>query len=217
MKSFFSMFGKSAKELANPVNLVKVAMLIAISMVLEMFTVELPFAKVNFSFLANATIGMLFGPAVGLLSGLACDIVGFIAHPTGSFMPVYTLVAGLQGLIYGIVLYSKTNGQWMASAEEGGKTDAKGIKVSLFIRAVIARLLDVVIINLLINTKLNLYFGYIHADSYSAAIVARVVKNALELAADLPLLFIILPAALVAHKKTGGFKNKTKPAEAAGS
>jgi hypothetical protein len=60
-----------------------------------------------------------------------------------------------------------------------------------------------------INTSLNLHFGYIHADSYSAAIVARVAKNVIELAADIPLLFALLPAALVAHRKTGGIKKKS--------
>ncbi|MCR5120891.1 MAG: folate family ECF transporter S component [Ruminococcus sp.] len=209
MKSFFSMFGKSAKELTNPVNLVKVGMLIAISMVLEMFSIDLTFVKINFAFLAIAVIGMLFGPTVGFVAGLACDIVGFIAHPSGAFIPVYTLVAGLQGLIYGIVLYSKQDGQWVASDDAGERKSVKGLDVTLFIRAVIARLLDVVIINLVINTSLNLHFGYIHADSYSAAIVARVAKNVIELAADIPLLFALLPAALVAHRKTGGLKKKS--------
>ena len=209
MKSFFSMFGKSAKELTNPVNLVKVGMLIAISMVLEMFSIDFTFVKINFAFLAIAVIGMLFGPTVGFVAGLACDIVGFIAHPSGAFIPVYTLVAGLQGLIYGIVLYSKQDGQWVASDDAGERKSVKGLDVTLFIRAVIARLLDVVIINLVINTSLNLHFGYIHADSYSAAIVARVAKNVIELAADIPLLFALLPAALVAHRKTGGLKKKS--------
>ena len=209
MKSFFSMFGKSAKELTNPVNLVKVGMLIAISMVLEMFSIDFTFVKINFAFLAIAVIGMLFGPTVGFVAGLVCDIVGFIAHPSGAFIPVYTLVAGLQGLIYGIVLYSKQDGQWVASDDAGERKSVKGLDVTLFIRAVIARLLDVVIINLVINTSLNLHFGYIHADSYSAAIVARVAKNVIELAADIPLLFALLPAALVAHRKTGGLKKKS--------
>ena len=210
MKSFFSMFGKSAKELTNPVNLVKVGILIGISMVLEMFSINLVVVKINFAFLAVAVIGMLFGPTVGFAAGLICDVVGFIASPGGAtFIPIYTLVAGLQGLVYGIVLYSKNDGQWAASDDAGESKFVKGFDVSLFIRAVIARLIDVVVINLVINTTLNLHFGYIHADSLSAALVARVAKNVIELAADIPLLFALLPAALIAHKKTGGLKKKS--------
>ena len=52
--------------------------------------------------------------------------------------------------------------------------------------------------------------------SFTAAIIARVAKNVIELAADIPLLFVLLPAALIAHRKTGGFKRK-KTAEASGS
>lgn len=210
------MFGRSAKELTNPVNLAKVGLLIAMSMVLEMYSINLQFVKINFAFLATAVIGMLFGPTVGFFAGLACDVVGFMVSPTGAFMPVYTLVAGFQGLIYGLCVYSRTNGQWMAAPE--GKESAKefkGLDITLFVRAVIARLLDVIVINLFINTSLNLHYGFIHADSFTAAIIARVAKNVIELAADIPLLFVLLPAALIAHRKTGGFKRK-KTAEASG-
>ena len=214
MKSFFSMFGKSAKELANPVNLVKVALLIAMSMVLEMYSINLQFVKINFAFLATAVIGMLFGPTVSFFAGLVCDIVGFIVSPSGAFLPAYTLVAGLQGLIYGICLYTKNDRHSiiLRNNEDGKDTD-----ITLFLRAVIARLLDVIIINLLINTALNMHYGFIPDEVYSEAIIVRTTKNVIELAADIPLLFALLPAALLAHKKTGGMRQKKKTAEAAGS
>ncbi len=212
MKSFFSMFTKSAKELTNPVNLVKVGMLIAISMVIEMYSIDLTFFKINFAFLAIAVIGMLFGPTVGLFAGLICDVVGYMVHPNGAFLPAYTLVAGLQGLIYGICLYTKNDGHSIILRNNESKKDTD---ITLFLRIIIARLIDVVLINIFINTALNLHYHFITEDSYSAAVIARVTKNVVEyFLADLPLMFVLMPAALLAHKKTGGFKRK-KTAKAA--
>lgn len=203
------MFAKSAKELTNPINLVKVGMLIGISMIIEMYSIDLTFFKINFAFLAIAVIGMLFGPTVGFFAGLACDIVGFMVHPSGAFIPVYTLVAGLQGLIYGICLYTKNDGHSIILRNNEGKKDTD---ITLVLRIIIARLLDVVVINIFINTALNMHYGFIPDESYSAAIVARVTKNVLEyFIADLPLMFILLPATLLAHKKTSGFR-RSKPA-----
>lgn len=193
MKKFFKMFADSAKEFGSVKSITVTGMFIAVSMVIESLSIDIGYTKINFAFLAIAVIGMLFGPVVGFGAGLICDVVGFFVHPTGgSFMPVYTLVAGLQGLIYGICLYHKYEMHIVV----------KGKDISLFVRATVARLLDVVIINLLINTKLLLYYGWIPAAAYSEAIIARVAKNAIELAADLPMLYILLPVCLLAYKRS---------------
>ncbi|WP_051588825.1 folate family ECF transporter S component [Ruminococcus sp. NK3A76] len=192
MKNFFKMFADSAKEFKSVKTITVTGMFIALSMIIEMFSIDIGYAKLNFAFIAIAVIGMLFGPTVGFGAGLVCDVVGYIAHPTGAFLPMYTLVAGLQGLIYGICLYYKRE----------TPMEVKGKDISLFVKATVARLLDVIIINLLINTKLNMHYGFIPAAAYSTAIKARVLKNLIELAADLPLLFILLPICLAAYKRT---------------
>ena len=205
MKSFFSMFAKSAKELTKIRTLTITGIFIAVSMVLEMYSIDLPYAKINFAFLAIAVIGMLFGPTVGFMAGLICDVVGYMVHPTGGFLPVYTLVAGLQGLIYGMCLYTKNDGHsiLVRFKDTGKETD-----ITLFLRALLARFLDVIIINLVLNTALNLHYHFIHEDSLSAALIARIAKNVIELTADIPLLFILLPAALAAYRRLGGTRSK---------
>lgn len=174
MTRFFSLFSDSAKEFKSIRSLVITAMLISVSMVLELFTIQIPYAKLNFAFLAIAAIGMLFGPAVGLAAGAICDIVGFVASPMGSFLPAYTLVAMLQGLIYGVVLYRRSMKR-------------------LLIAIPIARALDVLIINLCLNTFFNMYYGFIPKQAFHAALWVRLVKNAVELFADIPLLYALLP------------------------
>ncbi len=199
MKSFFSMFTESAREFTRVRSMCVTAVFIAVSMVLELFSIDIGFAKINFAFLAIAVIGMLFGPTVGFAAGLACDIVGFMVHPTGAFLPIYTLVAGLQGVIYGVCLYPKCNGLASTTATRRGKeTD-----VMLLLRAAIARLLDVVIINLVLNTALNLHYGFIPQESLHVAIGMRLAKNLGCLVADLPILFVMLPVALAAYQRMG--------------
>lgn len=209
MKGLFNSIVMSAKEFLKLRTLTVTAMLIAASMFIEMFSVDIGFVKLNFAFLAIAVIGMLFGPCVGFVAGLACDIVGFLAHPTSAFLPAYVLVAGLQGLIYGMILYHKAYG---GNADLTKKISAKKKNISFAIRIVAARLCDVIIINLLINTALNMHYGFIPAAAYSTAIIARVAKNVLELGLDLPLLFVILPAALAAYKRV--FRMQTRRAKA---
>lgn len=193
MKSFFSMFSRSLEEFKDIRSLTMTALFIAISMIIEKFTINLPLFKINFAFLAIAVIGMLCGPSVGFAAGMICDIVGFIANPTGGFMPVFTLIAGLQGLIYGVLLYHKQD-----KLSLFGLNDTK----SMAIRAVIARLLDVVIINLLLNTFFAVKLGFIPDKTFSMVLSGKLVKNLLELAVDIPMLLALLPAALLAYKRT---------------
>ncbi len=198
MKSFFSMFYTSLKELKSIRCIAITGIFITISMVIEAFTIDLVIFKINFAFLAIAVIGMLFGPTVGLIAGFACDIVGFVVHPQGGFIPTYILVAGLQGLIYGIVLYHKKDKYTYLL--KNNKTD-KLTDITLHIRAIVARVIDVILINILINTKLNMHYGFIPDEIYIEAVVARTAKNVLELIVDIPLLFIILPITLAAYRR----------------
>ena len=86
-----------------------------------------------------------------------------------------------------------------ATFTPANKTE-KSTDITLYLRAILARLTDVIVINLLIQTKLNLHYGFIPQEAYGVAIVARVAKNVIELAIDLPLLFILLPVALKAYQ-----------------
>ena len=192
------MFQKSYLEFKDIRALTVTGMFIAISMIIEKFTINLTFTKINFAFLAIAVIGMLTGPVMGFAAGLLCDIVGYLANPDGGFLPMYTLVAGIQGLIYGVCLYRKQEHFLLFGQNE---------TISLMIRAVVARLLDVGIINLCLNTWLNMHYGFIPKQAFSAAISARMMKNMLELIADIPLLFLILPVTLMAYRRA--FRNSS--------
>ena len=202
MKSFFSFFGDSAKEFKTLKCIVVTGMLAAVAMAIESFSIPLPIGKVNFAFLGVAGIGMLFGPVVGFVGGALCDVLGFIAKPDGGFLPLYTLLGGIQGFIYGTVMYHKR-----PPVFEKLNSEKSGFSLAhMYLRAIFARLLDVFFINIICNTYANIHYGFIPAQTFSEVIGGRILKNAVELAADIPLLIVIMPVIFTAY--TRAFKVK---------
>lgn len=201
MKKFLGLFRQSFREITGKEKItciVTTGILLAASMIIETYTIEIPFAKINFAFIAIAAIGMLYGPTISFFAGGICDILGFIVHPSTAFLPLYTLIGMFQGLIYGIVLYQKWGNISKINAKKGRKM------TELTIRVIVARLLDVIIINLLINTSANMHYGFIPRQAFGTAVAARIVKNLLQLAADIPLLIIIMPVILITYSKIVG-------------
>lgn len=188
------MFRNSLAELKDLRAVLVTGLLIAVSMVIESFTINLGFAKINFAFLAIAAIGMLYGPAVGFLAGGLCDIVGYIAYPDGGFLPLYVLLGAAQGLLYGLVAYRRHHIGFLRANQF-----AHGMDLEMMLRLGAARLLDVLIINLVCNTAANYHYHFLREETLGAAIVARVAKNLLELPVDILLIVVVLPAVLQAY------------------
>ena len=183
----YRIFQESAAELKNIRCLTVTGLLIAIYAALEFVTVQpSETLKINFGFLAIAAIGMLYGPVVGMFGAGICDIVGFLVKPSGAFVPVFTLIAMVQGLIYGLIVYRKHS-----------QRTGWGRTVETAVRAVIARILDVAIINLLLNT---LAISMMYGKVFNVLFSSRLVKNLIELPFDIGLVIIILPAVLRAFE-----------------
>ena len=187
------MFQESFKEFKDLRAVIVTGLLVSLSMVIESFSLNLGFAKINFAFLAIAAIGMLYGPSVSLCAGAVCDILGYLVKPDGAFFPLYTLIGAAQGLIYGIIAYRKLS----------NKT-GKSFDIEMIVRLIIARVVDVVCINLICNTAANFHYGFLGDKTLSAAIVARIAKNLLELPFDIILIVCVLMAVLKAYTMVFG-------------
>lgn len=115
--------------------------------------------KISFSFLALASIGMLFGPIPAAIAGGITDILGFmLANKTGgAYHPGFTLVQIMAGFIYGICLYKAEIGRFMT------------------IRCAISKILVVLICNLCLNT----YFicALYGTGSFWAMFTSRIIKS----------------------------------------
>lgn len=161
--AFFLNFKNSARELKSVKCIVTMSMLIAAAVVLDGFgSVRIGDAiKINFAFLPLSMIGILFGPLPGLFGGLLTDIIGYLVNPVGAFIPWLVLITGLEGLIYGIVLYN-------IGSEKTVKT---------IVRIVAARFIVCAVCNLTLNTAALYSVGFIVGESLGALMCARIALN----------------------------------------
>ena len=100
-----NIFVRSLRELRSTRCLAVTALLIAINVTLDLLGLSIklpPNLRIGFGFLCNASIGMLFGPVVGMMAGVCTDVLGYFAGnlSMGAYFPGYTLTAVVGGLIW---------------------------------------------------------------------------------------------------------------------
>lgn len=159
--------------------LVATALLIAIGILLDQFSIKLnPTTKIGVSFIANQLTAMMFGPVVGAVMGGVSDILKFMIRPDGSFLIGYTINAMLGPLIYGVILFKKPISLWRI----------------FFSKAVVA-----VFVNLLLGSYWNsAYFG--------AAYLALLPGKLLQQVIQVPLQSLLFYVVAVALKKAKVFQ-----------
>ena len=114
-----NIFVRSLRELRSTRCLAVTALLIAINVTLDLLGLSIklpPNLRIGFGFLCNASIGMLFGPVVGMMAGVCTDVLGYFAGnlSMGAYFPGYTLTAVVGGLIWGLWLYPRKVTVWRA-------------------------------------------------------------------------------------------------------
>jgi ECF transporter S component (folate family) len=152
--------------------LVTVGMLLAIFVVLDNLSLKIGESiKVNLTFFPLAISGALFGPIWTMLMGVAGDLIGCIFTGQAPFWQL-AVTSGLQGLLYGLLLFGKT-----------------GKRLSLF--SVITKLIDTLIISLTLNTNILIFYGL--ASGTSAGWITRITKAAIEFPVYALFLAVLMP------------------------
>lgn len=196
--AFLSNFKRSLSELRNIRCIAVVGVFIAIFVVLDGFgSIRIgEFLKINFAYLALAAIGMLFGPSVGLIAGFACDLVGYLVNPIGGFLPWLALITALEGMIYGLFLYDCV--------------PEKAVKQ--YIKIFAARLIVVVLCNLILNTWALYSYGFIGGadESLWALIYARIGTNAVGFAVALFMMPAVLVPVKIAYRRFIGASGRIR-------
>ena len=115
-----NIFVRSLRELKSTRCLALTALLIAANLALDLMGLELrlpPDLKIGLGFLTNASVGMLFGPAVAMMAGVCTDLLGYFiggGFTMGGYFPGYTLTAVTAGLFWGLWLYPRRVSVWRA-------------------------------------------------------------------------------------------------------
>ena len=92
----------AAREVRRTASLAGAAMLAALSLVLNQFTIAVSqFLEIGFSFLAAGTCAFLYGPWLAGLMGIVTDVAGYFLRPNGGFFPGFTLNEFLLGFLNG--------------------------------------------------------------------------------------------------------------------
>ncbi|MBS7368817.1 MAG: folate family ECF transporter S component [Oscillospiraceae bacterium] len=196
--AFFTNFKKSAEELKSVKCIVTIGLLLAVGVVLDGFgTIRIGDAiKINFTFLPLAMIGILFGPVCGFLGGMLVDIIGYLVNPIGAFIPWLVLIQGLEGLIYGMILYN-------LKAEKTWQT---------FLRIIVSRFIVCALCNLTLNTWALYSMGFIKGDSFGVLFVARIITNLITFALGSAMMTVLCIPLKLAYNRI--FRKNTGAKEA---
>ena len=167
-----NIFRRSLEELRRPRTIVVTAMLIALNIAFDLLGLKIyltPELRISVGFVCNASVGMLYGPVVGMMTGFCTDVLGFLLSPNNNagYFPGYTLTAIVGGLIYGLTLYK-------------GKPTLG--------RCIVAKLS----VNLLCNIGLNgLWSVIVYQKGFWALLPGRLYKNLVLLPLEVGLLYLV--------------------------
>ncbi len=89
--------------------LTTLALLVAMNAVLnDGFAIRFETLKFNFGFVTVIMAAILYGPWASIAVGALGDILGLLIFPVvGTPNPIFTIISGVNGLIYGLCLSSK--------------------------------------------------------------------------------------------------------------
>ncbi len=186
-------FKKSARMLKDPRTLAVTGVLMALYIVLGLFRIQLTQQlRLSISFVAGASIAMLFGPAVAVPAAAACDVLTLLVNPSGAYFWGFTVTAIVNALVYSSLLFDRRAPMHDRERTMGhGRAFFDREDRNLFFRALISR----GVIDLLCNTFLNtLWLSMLYGDSMGALLPARAVKNAALFIPEAIILFFALKA-----------------------
>ena len=178
--------GQRAVGLYSPTRLETLCgcgMLLAMDLALNQFKLIIsPTLQVSFAFLAVALCGWAYGPLwTAVMCGLA-DVLEYLLLPDGPFNPLWTVLAFVPGVLYGLFLHKRP--------------------VTLA-RTALARAVTVAVVNLGLNP---LCMSWLYGSGYWYFLSERLVKNLALLVPEIALLYALLRAV----ERVLGTKHKKK-------
>lgn len=172
-----TLFKQSFFELKNVKSIVIGGLLLAMSFIIDKFTIQLGFTQLGFGFIITATASMLFGPIYsGTLAGVT-DLLNHFTASRGDFFFGWTLNPILAGIVYGSFLYRK-----------GFNINNKK---ELLTRLIIAKIIVSFVINLGLGT---LWLSITRGQAYLVLLMPRITKEIILIPIHIIILFYVLPA-----------------------
>ena len=169
MKTKFHFARFSAQEAGGIPVMAVCGMLLAVRLILGLFTVNVgSLLKISFSYLPAAVAGFLFGPVAGGMIGALGDVMGSLILPTGPYFPGFTVSAFLSGMVSGLLLYRKPAG---------------------LMRTFAARSAATFLVSIVLNP---LWLSILYGKAFWAVVSARIVTNLALLPIETAVLYALL-------------------------
>lgn len=170
----------ASQEVKKLRSLIFCALMIAAAIALGLFSVPLDVnLKLSISYIARALAALVGGPVLGILYGIAEDILGWVINGSGPFFPGYTLNTVLAVMVYALFFYRQKLTIW---------------------RIIVAKLIT----NFPISVGLGcLWSQILYGKGYLYYLVKSLIKNTLYCPVQIVLLLVVLQALLPAMKKSG--------------
>lgn len=185
--SIYTKIARSAKQLRSTRALTMASMLVALHVALSSVRVMItPELRLGIGFVTQAAVGMMFGPVMAMLTGVAGDLVSHICFPSGGFFPGYTLTALVGGLIYGLLLYDRPHIGYM--------------------RALLAKGMVSLVCNVVLNTC---WLMITSGQALAVLLPMRFLKNVCLLPLE-GLMIYMTASALALVEKRAHIKNKAR-------
>ena len=150
--------------------LILAGLLLAILVVFDRFiSVKTQYLQISFSFLPIAIAAILLGPKYSCAIATLGDLIGSLLWPFGEYFIGFTLVDTVIGLILGLCLYNKNEGEFF----EGKK---------LIIRSCIACTLTLLIVELpIMSLMLSLLYGNAFIVVLTGRLATKLVMFPIEI------------------------------------
>ena len=176
----------AAGELKNLRILVFCGLMIAAAIALGLFSVPLATnLKLSVSFVARALAALVGGPVVGVIYGVAEDVLGWVLHPSGPFFPGYTLNTVLAVVVYALFFYRSRLTVWRIIAAKAIATFPISVGLGC------------------------LWSQMMYGKGYIYYLVKSLIKNTLYFPIQVLLLVIVFQALLPTMKRAGLVSDQT--------
>jgi ECF transporter S component (folate family) len=158
------------------------ALLSALAILLGLFKVPITESvEIRFTMIPIGVAGALLGPGIGGVVGAIADIGGYLVHPTGPFMPLFTLTNVLSGMLYGFIL-KKNPDSW--------------------VRLIVANTLRALLIGIVLNSMI---ISFLYGSAFVNVLtnVVRVIQQLLTIPVYTLLMKALIPAVLRLYDTQG--------------
>ena len=151
--------------------LILAGLLLSILIIFDRFvSIKTLYLQISFSFLPIAIAGILLGPKYSCAIATLGDLIGSLLWPFGEYFIGFTLVDTVVGLIFGLCLYNKNEGEFFEGKQ-------------LLIRLCVACALTLWIVELpIMSLMLSLLYGNAFIVVLTGRLATKLIMFPIEIA-----------------------------------